>query len=497
MSPDVAVRQATDATAPVAIRGASVREDLRTSLRQDGRRMATVFLAGLLLTAIAAALAPRHYVAEAALLLRFGREYVYTPEVGDASQGSPMAYDRDQTLVAEARILASRDVFEAVLDKLGVGAVYPKIAASGDAPEKQRARALLQMGKALDAELLKGSNLLQVGFRHDDAQTASHVLASVIDAYLQKRVAIFSSASLRLAQSDFDARALQLDTAEQKLAAYKRAHGVLAFNEEQSLLLAQRNTLELRRSEVELAHAEAGGRVDTLRAHLRNVPKEVTLSRETRPGEATENTLRLLLDLKLKERDVRSKFFDSVPVVQDVRQDIDRTTEYLRQLQTSPSRTERVGRSPVRDAAETELSKALTERSQGAAGRTTLASQLAAVDKRLAELAACESELRGLERARRLAEGNYEASAKRLRDERALADLDRQRKSNVSIVQPPSTPLEARTYRAPIAAAGTLLSLAAALSVGFAGALRRERARPMAVGDRPATVTADTARHGG
>ena len=89
------------------------------SLFHDRWRIGGVFALGLLLTLIGAALAPKTYTAEAELLLRLGREYIYKPEIGEAVGGAPVAYDREQTLLAEARILTSRDIMETVLDKLG------------------------------------------------------------------------------------------------------------------------------------------------------------------------------------------------------------------------------------------------------------------------------------------------------------------------------------------------------------------------------------------
>ena len=129
--------------------GATLREAL-THVFYDGRRIRAVLLIGLLLTALATWLAPKRYVAEASLLLRLGREYIYTPEVGDAAPGAPVAYDREQTLQAEARILTSRDTLEAALAQLGVAAVYPRLAAQGLDPAAQRAKALLAMDKALE-----------------------------------------------------------------------------------------------------------------------------------------------------------------------------------------------------------------------------------------------------------------------------------------------------------------------------------------------------------
>lgn len=448
--------------------------EILTHFFRDRTRILGVLFLGLALTLVAAILAPKRYTAEAALLLRLGREYVYTPEVGDGNTGSPVAYDREQTVQAEAKILTSRDVKEMALKKLGVAEVYPKIASSIPDAGQQQDAAVLAMERSLDAELLKGSNLLQVSFKHGDPEVAAKTLAGLVDAYLEKRLSVFSSATYGSAEADFVARTIQLNAAEAQLAAFKKDRGIRSFPEEQTLLLAQRNAIEQRAVESAFALAQAGGRAAALRSGLKGVSGEVTLSTETQRSDAIDATRKLLLDLQLKERDLSARYVDTFPAVQDIRADIARAQQYLGELESTPQRTVRTGRSPARDVAETELVRSVADESQAKAGASALDSQRTAIDKRLSQLAADEQQLRTLERERRLAEVNYEASAKRLRDEMVTEDLDRRRKSNVSLVQAPRPPLEANSLRPIILVVGTLLSLCAALLTAFLSALWRD-----------------------
>jgi polysaccharide biosynthesis protein PslE len=453
-------------------RGTSFRDILITAHR-DRVRILVVLMIGLVLSAVAAYMAPKSYTAEAALLLRLGREYLYQPEVGDSNAGQPMTADLEQTQQAEAKILTSLDVVNGVVDRMGATTIYPALASVPDSA-KRRSLAAQSVGRSVDAELLKGSNLLQVSFKHPNAEIASSVLQQLIDAYMQKRLSVFSSASYGTAQADFATRTAELNAAEAKVTDFKREHGIQSFNEEQTLLLAQRNALEQRQTDIALALSQANGRTSALRTRLADIPTEVTLQTETQRGEAAESARKLLLDLKLKERDASSKFYESEAAVQDVRADSRRTNEYLHELEANPPRSVRVGRSPVRDSAESELVHATADLGQAQAGRSTLTDQRAAIDKRLAELSDSEGELRRLERESRLSETNYEVAAKRLRNETALADLDRKRKSNVSIVQRPTVPLEAKSARGVILIIGVLLSLCAALATAFLSALWRD-----------------------
>ena len=453
--------------------GSSLREVL-THLMADRWRIGSVFLLGLVLTVVAAYLAPKHYVADASLLLRLGREYIYTPEVGSTDNATPIAYDREQSQAAESRILLSRDLHEAVLDKLGDATVYPELAAAIPDPAKRRAQALVAFGNAVTAELLKGSNLLQVSFKHKDAEMSARVLSQLVEAYLNKRIEVFSRSVRGTVDAEFSARKAELTRAEAALATFKAQHGISAFNEEMSLLLAQRNQLDQRLTDNRLSVAQASGRTQALRNGLNDLRGDVQLMSETQRSDAVDHARNLLVDLRLKERDLSSKFSDDNFAVQDIRTDIARTEMLLREYEARPQRTVRTGRNPARDATETDLVRTQADRSQASAGTSTLATQRAAIDQRINVLAAAESTLRTLERDRRLAETTYEAAAKRQRDEQALEALDRQQRSNVSIVQSPRVPLEAKSMRPAILLFGTVLSLCAALAAAFIGAALRD-----------------------
>lgn len=446
--------------------------EILTVFFRDARRIGAVFLICLLLSVIVSFLPTMKYTSDAALLLRLGREYVYTPEVGDPSSSSPVAYDREQTLLSEAKILTSREIKIAVLDKLGDAEIYPGLA--GLDPERQRNAALQIFERSLDAELLKGSNLMQLSFTHTDPATAAKVLNQVIDAYLQRRSAIFAASSYGTAESDFIIRTIQLNAAEAKLAALKKERNIRAFGEEQSLLLAQRNTLELRLAEMALALSQANGREASLTRSMTSLSGDVTLFSETQRSDALENARKLLLDLSLRERDLSSKYVDSNLSVVDIRADIKRTNDFIHELEAHPPRSVRSGRSPARDVAESELHRTRADIRQANSGSTALGAQLAAIDKRLAVFAGAEGELPILERERKFAEINYDVAAKRLRDEQAQEDLDRQRRSNVSIVQAPALPLQGKSMQPVILLVGAFLSLCAAILTAFLSALLRD-----------------------
>lgn len=446
--------------------------EILTAFFRDSRRIALVLFLCLTVTTIVSFLPSKKYTSDAALLLRLGREYVYTPEVGDPNAATPVAYDREQILVAEAKILTSREITSTVLDALGATEIYPGLASLP--LEKQKNVALQSLERSLDAELLKGSNLMQVSFTHTQPDMAARVLEQVVDAYLKRRSVIFASAAYGTAEADFVARAMQLNSAETKLAKLKSERGIRAFGEEQTLLLAQRNALEIRQADTVFALAQAKGRASALAGSMDAVKGDVTLSSETQRSDAVENARKLLLDLSLKERDLGAKFLDGNLGLQDVRADIARTREFIADLDANPPRTVRTGRSPARDLVESDLIRTVADRQQAQAGERVLSVQRAAVERRLTAFAATERELASMEREVRFAEVNYDSAAKRLRDEQAMEDLDRKHRSNVSIVQAPVVPLQGKSLQPIILLVGGFLSLCAALFTAFVSALMRD-----------------------
>src|SRR5262245_11826794 len=110
---------------------------------QDRRLVSSLFLTArrhwpmvLLLAGLAAAmtagvahLQPPMYGAQAQLMLKFGREYTYRPEVDGLQGWQP---SRMVELVnAEVRLLGSRTVRAAVVDSIGIAKLYPDLADIG------------------------------------------------------------------------------------------------------------------------------------------------------------------------------------------------------------------------------------------------------------------------------------------------------------------------------------------------------------------------------
>jgi polysaccharide biosynthesis protein PslE len=211
-----------------------------------------------------------------------------------------------------------------------------------------------------------------------------------------------------------------------------------------------------------------------LQASLDFVAPEVTLSKETQRSDAVENARRVLLDLQLKEQDLSAKFSAETPAVQDARGAVARAQGLLAELQAKPSQTVRTGRSAVRDTLESDWLRTKADNGQAGAGEGLLRQQRQAIQEKLKSFAGTQRHLVAMERERKLVESSYEAAVRRLEDALVQDELDRTRKSNVSIVQAARAPLQGRSMQGLILGVGTLLSVCCALLMAFLSALWRD-----------------------
>jgi len=103
--------------------------DFLTILFKHRSKVWVIFLATVLTVTIGSFLIPPTYEAKSSLLVKFGREYVTRPEVGNA-QSFLLSLNQEEVVNSEIQILSSRELIEKVLATLKVETVYPDLVKS-------------------------------------------------------------------------------------------------------------------------------------------------------------------------------------------------------------------------------------------------------------------------------------------------------------------------------------------------------------------------------
>lgn len=450
----------------------SMREFLSV-LFKDGKRIAAAFLIPMILFAILSFVPTPKYEATSTLLVKMGREYLYRPEVGDGNV-QPLATDRALAVLSEVEIINSRDNKEQVIDQVGLARLYPGIAESEEDPQNpKKARALVQLSKQLEIIPIKDSNVIQVRFKHSDPAVAAETVNKLVSNYMAKRRDIYSETNVSVAETQVKSFRDRLLDVEARVDRFKRENNIVSFAEQQALLLNQRDALEIKLKAADSSLAEATGRLSAVRKNSDSVKSDIRMYSETTRDDTLENARKALLDLRLKEGDATAKYTDRNPIVVDIRNQIRRAEQLVRDIEAQKKDIVRMGRNPVRDTVESELIRLQGEQQSAQASKAVLTSQLEKINEQLATLSGQQPKLDELMRERQIAENTYQSYVKKLEESKILADLARNADTNVSVVQQALPPVEKTNLQIIILAIGFVLSACIALLVAFLSELMR------------------------
>ena len=441
-------------------------QEILTVVFKDGKRILYAFCIPFLLAVIVSFIPKVPYTSDASLLVELGHEYVYMADSSGASGNggsTPLAFEREQALNAESQIITSRDLIRQVVTEIGIKQLYPSI-------DRQKDKALgadlavQAFGRNLDAEALKDSNVINVHFNHADPAVAERALQTLINQYLERRRSIFSNADVTFLSKQVDAFRVQLHTAEQQLEAFKKKYGIVNYDQQIALMLQQVNELETQLNQSNQQVATADARVQSLKQIVRKVPANLTQYSETSADVLTPPKL---LELRLKEQDLSGRYVDANPLVVNARKDAATAAEFMRDQKVDPPKSVRIGRNPVRDAAEQDLMRAASDEPSLQAGRAALRTRLDSLKAQAAVLSSRQAEYAAMNREQKLLEDSYIDYSKKLEAARITEVRDQQGKANVSILQAASRPLAKKNVQLLIIIIGFFLSAAVALIVAF------------------------------
>ena len=212
--------------------------DFLTILFKHRSKVGAIFLASVLTAAIVSFLIPPTYEAKSSLMVKFGRENVNRPEVGNA-QSFLLFLTQEEVVNPEIQILSSRELIEKVLATLKVETVYPDLVTSPPPKVTPLQAAVLAFGKNLTVEGVKKSNVIEVAFRHKDPQVAARAVNLLIDDYMEKHLQVFSDPQSSFLERQLAEYETKLKESENRMEAFKRKNRVFSPEEQRSLLLKQ------------------------------------------------------------------------------------------------------------------------------------------------------------------------------------------------------------------------------------------------------------------
>ena len=218
------------------------------------------------------------YEASGTLVLKFGREHIFRPEVGQVDQ--IVQFDQDAAVESELKILESKDLVRRVVKAMGVETLYPELLQSSD----KVLPLLIDIATSkflgnLEALGTKGTNLIEITFRHEQPQIAAQALNHLIEFLKERHLQVFSDPKSSFLISRLKDYEKELKAAERDLQAFKQKHDLSSpLKEQQARLLDQRIQLDTNNKAIKHQLQGLASKVTSIESQMKDIPEYIPIS---------------------------------------------------------------------------------------------------------------------------------------------------------------------------------------------------------------------------
>jgi uncharacterized protein involved in exopolysaccharide biosynthesis len=414
-------------------------------------------------------LSPRIYQSQGKLLVRLGRENVGldpTTTIGrEATLSVPNTREEEINSVAE--ILRSRVVIEHAVDAVTPAAILAGEEASGSL--SPRDRAILNLDEKLAVYPISKSNVLGLAFEHRDPEVSRRVVDAVMDAFLAEHVRLHRTPQSYefLKEQTAEARR-KLREAEDELKELENASGLVSPALQRDQLVARIGRIEEEILQAESQAVALEAELDRLRDVLSGGPTgPVTAAAVGVATDSLDSARGQLYSLQLREKELLSRYTEQYVEVRQVRDQIAATRQFLE----SEEQARHLRKWPQRTYEDTQIAL-VTKQPQLEAlrvKRDRLDKQLAELRSDLKVMHDRELEIARLRREAGLLETRFRRYAESFEQASIDQELQRERISNISIVQPAVTDIKpVKPKRALNLALGVAFGLMGGLALAVA-----------------------------
>jgi uncharacterized protein involved in exopolysaccharide biosynthesis len=238
---------------------------------------------------------PESYEAEAALLVKLGRENLSDPTVSPTGHQVLTMGVRREDIRSEIELLDNRYLAEKVINALGTSFLFPEpteattqfahiknelrqavgraknfatdILDELDLTERlsDHERAVLAVRNSLSVQNVRNSDVIEVRFRWADPAVAEKVLQTLLDLYIEHHwQAHQASGSYDFFQRQVEIMRGRLEESEEELRLLEESKGIVSYEQQRSALLAQRDSFTALVKETESDIAGTKRRIEEL-----------------------------------------------------------------------------------------------------------------------------------------------------------------------------------------------------------------------------------------
>jgi uncharacterized protein involved in exopolysaccharide biosynthesis len=412
----------------------SVRELLAAVFR-NVRWIAIALIVPPVIAVILAFTMPKVYQADAKLLIKPGREFIAATNPGQndfALPSSTMA----EIVKSEVEILNSKDLAESTLKQVSVGTLYPDLAAAPDAVALERA--VTRFESQLQVDPVDLSTVVNVGFRSEDPEIATKVLAALLTDFQARHVNVYSAGQTQPITDQIASKQKELEVLDAKRIAYQNQTGAFSIPEQRASLITQRAAVQTLLHDAEIKQGALEQQVDFLKKSKANTPKMAAIESETDPSSSTSSeALQQLMALRQKEQEMQQRYQSSAPAMVQIRAQIAQAEQFVKDAQSPNSTKTRTGANPLLASIDQQLLTAQSELTPITTQIEGYKGQVSSFDDQLRQLQESELEVNNLERQIQSLTADLQALRTNLDQARLAENMDLAKVSSVSIIDAP------------------------------------------------------------
>ena len=419
---------------------------------------------------------PKTYESQSALYVTSGDEVRASSILSDPNFNTGPGLQ--EVIQGELQILQTQLVAERTLSRFPLNRIYPKLAAARDRKIETSNR--LQAGaiefeyfqkgaaklrKSLWSDASPNSNIITVGFKHEDPRVAAEILNAAMASYLQRRAELFGARpvdQLRAERKRFEVALLET---EGQIATFLRENEILDFASERSTAQNLYSAISNALFTVQARASAVRGQVSRTREQLATTDPEQDLYVE-------DSSALRLQELEIERNQALVNYTPDSRRVQAIDRQIAELRSFLA-AQESPVGTVRRGPNPIHQALEESLNISEAEADSLRGQQAELQRQLRAVEDKLNRFTALEPQWNELQRNRDLIEASIRTVAEREQREGTVAGITAQEADSVKVTEPATVPIEGSSLKLPIAILSLLFAGFSALIVGLLRAYTR------------------------
>ncbi len=331
------------------------------------------------------------------------------------------------------------------------------------------AKATQKLGKKLNIQVVKKTNMIEVSYESSDPQVSYGVLNKLAGLYMEKHIAVQRpTGSYEFFSKETDRYKQALADSEMRLASFSQTEGVAAPDVVRTDMAQEVVNSTSALDQAQQAIAADEHRIAEEQAQLTATPSRSSTQQVSNAADILLQQLETnLLLTKIKRTQLALKYDPAYPLVQEADQEIAQTEAAIAEAKKTQFVNQTTDRDPTYELLREDIVKTQADLASQKATAAAIERSLGNLRGEMVSLDQKSVKQESLLREAKLNEANYMLYSSKREQERTSDALDRKRIGNVAIAVPPTVPVLPAYSPLMLLSLGFLLAIFGSLGVAY------------------------------